>query len=200
MLGWSPRKSNRSSMSLAAAPSSHSCTRAICEQCWVDERCKVTCYLAQPGAPCTPGGRSPSTTSRCLHRRKAVTYFCMGISENRALYLSKSLNVLMMLWCPYIDSCLGLGTRTASGPRSPPWSTPALWRASTSFGVTAGDTWRPSTKYRQCISSRLATSKDKQHDKNFPIAELRHSEEGSAHSLKTAATSWQRRIKCFLTT
>ena len=31
------------------------------------------------------------------------------------------------------------------------------------------------------------------------MTELRHSEEGSAQALKTAATSWQRNIKCLLT-
>ena len=90
MLGWSPRRPNLSGMSLAAAPSSHSCSRAICEQCWVDETCKVTFYVAQPGAPCTPGGRSPSTTSRCLHRRKAVTYFYGHIRKPLAVPFEKS--------------------------------------------------------------------------------------------------------------
>ena len=37
MLGWSPGKPNSSSAFLAAAPSSHSWSKAICEKRWVDE-------------------------------------------------------------------------------------------------------------------------------------------------------------------
>ena len=37
MLGWSPGKPNYSSAFLAAAPSSHSWSKAICEKRWVDE-------------------------------------------------------------------------------------------------------------------------------------------------------------------
>ena len=74
MLGWSPRRPNCSSASLAAAPSSQSWRKAICEKHW--ENRITTFHVAWPGAPCNPVDRSPWEASRCLHHCKALRYFC----------------------------------------------------------------------------------------------------------------------------